>query len=146
LSLVTDKQQKGATRVKTRFEMGLDTVTKMVGEEGVAASLGIINQFSPDFYNVLIEFGFGEVYSRPGLGLKTRELLTLSSLITQGAEGQLPFHLRAALNLGITPEEIVEIVLHCTPYAGFPRGCGALAVVMKVFKELNIPYGSDQSK
>lgn len=122
----------------SRFQAGMDTVITMVGEKGVADTLEGINQFFPDFYNILIEFGFGEVYSRPELDLKQREFLTLSSLITQGAEGQLPFHIRAALNLGISPKEILEIVLHCTPYAGFPKGCAALAVVMGVFKELGI--------
>jgi 4-carboxymuconolactone decarboxylase len=128
--------------MSTRFERGMETVTAMVGQEGVAG-LQEINQFFPDFYHVLIEFGFGEIYARPALTLKQREMLTLSSLITQGAEGQLPFHLRAALNLGVTPKEIVELVLHVMPYSGFPRGCGALGVVMKVFKELNIEFQQD---
>lgn len=129
--------------MSSRYEQGMETVTKMVGEEGIAASLEGIKQFFPDFFNAIIEFGFGEIYSRPVLDLQKRELLTLASLITQGAEGQLPFHINAALNVGITPNEIVEIVLHCTPYAGFPRGCGALAVVMKVFKEREIVLGQE---
>jgi 4-carboxymuconolactone decarboxylase len=124
--------------MKTRYEQGMETVTKMVGEEGVHGTLDVFRQFYPDFFNMLIEFGFGDVYSRPVLDLKQREMLTLSSLITQGAEGQLPFHINGALNVGVTPEELVELVVHCTPYAGFPRGCAAMAIVMKVFKERNI--------
>jgi 4-carboxymuconolactone decarboxylase len=124
--------------MKTRFEQGMETVTTLAGQEGIQNSLEGIRTFFPDFYMAIIEFGFGEIYSRPGLDLKQRELLTLSSLITQGAEGQLPFHINAALNIGLTPNEIVETVLHCTPYAGFPRGCGALAVVAKVFHERGI--------
>jgi len=124
--------------MRTRYEIGMETVTRLAGKEEVASTLEAIRQFSPDFYKAIVEFGFGEIYARPGLDLRQRELLTLASLIALGAEGQLPFHLKAALNVGITPEEIIEIVLHCTPYAGFPRGTGALAVVMQVFKERNI--------
>lgn len=125
--------------MSTRYEQGMDTVSKMIGQPGVEGTpLAAIRSFFPDFFDILIEFGFGDVYSRPVLDLKQRELLTLSSLITQGAEGQLPFHLHAALNVGLTPQEILEAVLHCTPYAGFPRGCGALAIVMQVFQERGI--------
>jgi len=124
--------------MSTRYEQGMDTVAKLAGPGG-AAALEPIRQFFPDFFEkAIIEFGFGDIYSRPVFDLKQREMITLSSLITQGAEGQLPFHIHAALNVGLTPREIVEIVFHCTAYAGFPKGVGALAVVMKVFQERNL--------
>ncbi|WP_281884577.1 carboxymuconolactone decarboxylase family protein [Paenibacillus sp. YYML68] len=123
--------------MNTRFDRGMETLRKLSGGQGTDP-LDSIKRFSPDFYHMIIEFGFGDVYSRTQLDLKQRNLLTLSSLITQGAEGQLPFHLNAALNVGLTPEEIVEVIMHCTAYAGFPKGCGALAVAMKFFQERNI--------
>lgn len=123
-----------------RHERGLDTLSKMAGPQETAP-MEAVKQFFPDFYNTLIEFGFSDIYSRPGLDLKQRELLTISSLITQGADSQLPFHLHAALNVGLTPEEILEAVLHCAAYAGFPRACAALMVVMQVFQERNVSIG-----
>lgn len=124
-----------------RYEKGMETIGKMAGKEGIADLEGVRRAF-PDFYKAIVEFGFGDIYSRPVLDLKQRELVTLSSLITQGAVGQLPFHVHAALNVGLTPGEIMEIVLHCALYAGFPKAVGALSVVMQVFAERKIEMES----
>ncbi|WP_019123230.1 carboxymuconolactone decarboxylase family protein [Brevibacillus massiliensis] len=120
-----------------RYQQGMDTLIKMVGEEG-AKTIADIRSFFPDFGHTLVAFGFGDLYSRPVLDLKQREMITLTSLITQGATEQLSFHVHAALNVGMTPEEILEIVLHCGGYAGFPKACGALNVVKEVFKQREI--------
>ncbi|NHN32481.1 carboxymuconolactone decarboxylase family protein [Paenibacillus agricola] len=128
---------KAETTNKERYEQGIETLVTMVGKEG-AGMIEEIGTFFPDFAHTLIAFGFGDLYSRPALDLKQREMITLTSLITQGATEQLPFHLNAALNVGLSPEEIMELVLHCAGYAGFPKACGALNVVREVFKQRNI--------
>jgi len=110
-----------------RYQRGIEIVTKLAGEQGKGA-LEELGVFSPDFASKIIEFGFGEIYSRPVLDLKQRELLTLASLITQGAESQLQFHFRSSLHIGLTKEEIMEVILHCALYAGFPRALSALQV------------------
>ncbi|MFB6367598.1 carboxymuconolactone decarboxylase family protein [Paenibacillus elgii] len=120
-----------------RYERGMKTLVEMVGEEG-AQTIGNIGAFFPDMAHQIVSFGFGDLYSRKTLDLKQREIITITSLITQGATEQLPFHVHAALNVGLTPEEILEIVLHCAGYAGFPKACGALNVVGEVFKARNI--------
>lgn len=121
-----------------RYELGLETLGRMVNEEMMQATIENVREFSPDLAKLIVEFPFGSIYSRPGLDLQQRSLLTLSSLITQGAESQLQFHIHVALNVGLSPEQIVEAVMHCLPYAGFPKSLGALSVVMSVFKERNI--------
>jgi 4-carboxymuconolactone decarboxylase len=128
---------KNDTTNKERYEQGIKTLDTMVGKEGTGM-IEEIGTFFPDFAHTLIAFGFGDLYSRPTLDLKQREMITLTSLITQGATEQLPFHLHAALNVGLSPAEIMEIVLHCAGYAGFPKACGALNVVREVFKQRNI--------
>lgn len=77
-----------------------------------------------------IEFNFGDIYSRPGLTLAQRELLSLASLVTIGGlEPQLRGHTRGAINVGCTPTEILETVIHVVQYAGFPKALNAIRVV-----------------
>ena len=97
-----------------------------------------IQEISPAIADLLVEL-FGDIYTRPNLDFKERELITLASLLTLGGcEAQLKVHTNAALNVGITPEQIVEVCTHCIPYAGFPRVLNALFTVKAVFEERNI--------
>ena len=84
-----------------------------------------------------IEFNFGDIYSRPGLSLAQRELLSLASLVTIGGlEPQLRGHTRGAINVGCTPTEILETVIHVVQYAGFPKALNAIRVVTDQLTEL----------
>jgi 4-carboxymuconolactone decarboxylase len=123
-----------------RYEQGLRTLREMVGETGAKPVEQIVQLF-PVFGHMLVAFGFGDLYSRQTLDLRQRELITMTSLITQGALEQLPFHVHAALNVGLSPEEIIELVMHCAGYAGFPKACGALNVIQTVFqqREISLP-------
>jgi 4-carboxymuconolactone decarboxylase len=88
----------------------------------------------PEFARYLIEFPFGDIYSRPGLGLRERELATVAALCALGhASPQLKVHVHAALHVGCTPAEIVEVVMQMAVYAGFPVALNALSVVREVF-------------
>lgn len=116
---------------------GLEILKTMTGEEGVD-TIKQLENFYPDFGKFLISFGFGEIYSREALSLHHRELITLTALISQGAFEQLPFHLNAALNVGVTPKEIVELVIHCAAYVGFPKACSAIGLVISVFEKRGI--------
>lgn len=116
------------------YEKGLNILKQMVdidGEERVSA----VGEIFPDFEEKIISFGFGQIYSRPTLDLKTREVVTITSLITQGAFAELDFHIKAALKVGLKQEEILEIILQCAAYAGFPKACSALGIAGKIFKD-----------
>ncbi|SDD82632.1 4-carboxymuconolactone decarboxylase [Paenibacillus sp. UNCCL117] len=127
-----------------RYAAGIDTLQTMVGEQGLQV-MSRISEFFPDFGHTLVAFGFGDLYARGVLDLKQREIITITSLITQGAMEQLPFHLHAALNVGLLPEEILETILHCGGYAGFPKACGALEAARKVFAERGITLADRQA-
>ncbi|WCN37294.1 carboxymuconolactone decarboxylase family protein [Aneurinibacillus uraniidurans] len=120
-----------------RYQDGLAVFEKMTGKDGIVI-LEHIRELYPDMAHLIVTNAFGDIYTRPGLDLKQREIVTLSSLITQGAMDQLPVHVSAALNVGLTPKEIVEIVIQCTVYAGFPKALSALHIVMDVCKEHSI--------
>lgn len=84
----------------------------------------------------MIEFGFGDIYSRPHFNLKEQEIITLTSLISQGAgERQLIFHFKAALHVGLTKGDIIEIIVHCAAYVGFPKAAFAMEILQHVMEE-----------
>lgn len=116
-----------------RYERGLAKLHEIDGEVGekVVASLADI---APDFARLLIEFPFGDVYSRPGLDLRAREIATIAALTAMGtAAPQLKVHVEAGLNVGLTAGEIVEVVIQMAVYAGFPAALNGLAVCREVF-------------
>ncbi len=122
----------------TRYQRGLDKLREIDGEAGqrVIDALGPI---APDFARYLIEFPFGDIYSRPQLDLKSREIATVAALTALGhAAPQLKVHVHGALNVGCTREEIVEVVMQMAVYAGFPAALNGLFVAQDVFKERGI--------
>lgn len=123
---------------KSRYESGLAKLSEVDGKVGeqVVQSL---KDIAPDLGKFIIEFAFGDIYTRPALDLKQRECITLSSLASiGGAENQLRVHINGALNVGVTPQEIAEIFIHCVPYVGFPRALNAVAVAKEIFQERGI--------
>ncbi|AUX44685.1 uncharacterized protein SOCE26_061520 [Sorangium cellulosum] len=98
---------------------------------------------APDFGRYVIEYPFGDIYARPGLDLRTRLLTAVAALAAVGdSEVPLGNHIRYALNVGCTREEIVETVMQVSVYAGFPRAVKGLAVVEKVLAERGGERGS----
>lgn len=125
---------------KGRYERGWEQLSAITGEKG-RSTIDELSRFSPDLCRFIVEFAYGDVYARPGLDRKQRMTVTLTSLITLGdCEKELSVHIGSALNVGLSPAEIVEIVLHCIPYIGFPRVMNAVAVVRRVFAEKGIAY------
>ena len=97
----------------------------------VAANL---DGLSDDFAEVVLGFAFADVVSRPGLDLRTREMLTVAMLMAMGnAPGQLEFHIRAAMNVGVSREEIIEILLQTAVYAGVPACMNGITAAKKAF-------------
>lgn len=116
-----------------RYLQGLAKLREIDGQAGehVVASLADI---APDFARYLIEFPFGDIYSRPGLDLRSREIAVVAALTAMGnAAPQLKVHLQAALNVGVTREEIVEVIMQMSVYAGFPAALNGLAAAREVF-------------
>lgn len=122
----------------TRFMQGMEQLKAIDGKggENVIRSL---EDIAPDLGKFIVEFAFGDIYTRQGLTTAERELITLSILLTAGGcEPQLEVHINGALNVGITPERIIETFLQCIPYTGFPKVLNAVFVAKKVFAERKI--------
>jgi len=128
-----------------RYERGVAMLAAVDGPTGLAVVEGLAKSF-PDFARYIVEFPFGDIYARKGLGLRERELATVAALCALGhAVPQLRVHVHAALHVGCSPSEVVEVVMQMAVYAGFPAALNGLAVVREVFAESGIPLpvGSD---
>jgi 4-carboxymuconolactone decarboxylase len=91
---------------------------------------------APDFATYLLEFPFGDIYSRPDLSLRDREIATIAALAAMGtAAPQLKVHIEAGLNVGLTKEEITEVLMQMAVYAGFPAALNGLFVAKEVFAQ-----------
>ena len=118
---------------ENRYERGLAKLREIDGDAGerVVQSLQGI---APDFARYLIEFPFGDVYSRPGLDLKSREIAVVAALTALGnAAPQLKVHIQGALNVGVTRTEVVETIMQMAVYAGFPAALNGLEAAKEVF-------------
>ncbi|MEV6828526.1 carboxymuconolactone decarboxylase family protein [Amycolatopsis sp. NPDC051102] len=121
--------------IEDRYERGLAAMKAVDGEAGekVAAALADI---APDLARYIIEFTFGEVYTRPHLDLRRREIVTIAACIALGtALPQLKVHIHGLLNVGGTEQEVVETVLHLAFYCGFPAALNAIAAAREVFAQ-----------
>jgi 4-carboxymuconolactone decarboxylase len=127
-----------STLESERFRRGWDRLREVdadVGERVIESLQGI----APDLGRYVIEFAYGDIYMRPMLDLRQRQLVTISALTTLGgAEAQLEVHVNAGLNVGLTTREIVEAIMHCIPYVGFPRVLNAIFVAKRVFDERGV--------
>ncbi|WP_296082088.1 carboxymuconolactone decarboxylase family protein [uncultured Agrobacterium sp.] len=118
---------------ETRLERGKRALAEIDGEAGekVMAALADI---APDFATYLLEFPFGDIYSRPGLNTKAREIATIAALTAMGnATPQLKVHIEAGLNVGLSRHEITEIIMQMAVYAGFPAALNGLFAAKDVF-------------
>ena len=116
-----------------RYERGLRALAEIDGHAGrnVIDSLADI---APDFARYLIEFPFGDIYSRGGLDLRSREVATIAALTAMGnAAPQLKVHIEAGLNVGLSRQEIVETIMQMAVYAGFPAALNGLFAAKEVF-------------
>jgi len=118
-----------------RYERGLAKLKEIDGLAGEKV-IDSLKDIAPDFARLLIEFPFGDIYSRPGLDLKVRELAVVAGLTALGnAAPQLKVHIHGARNVGCTRDEIVEIIMQMAVYAGFPAALNGLFAAKEVFAE-----------
>lgn len=112
---------------------GLRKLGEIDGAQGEAV-MAALADIAPDLGQYIVGFAFGEIYCRPHLDMRQRELITLAALAAQGGcERQLRVHIHAALNVGLSREQIIETFIQCVPYLGFPKVLNAVHVAKDVF-------------
>ena len=118
-----------------RYRRGWEKLKEVDGEAGERV-IESLKDIAPDFARLLIEFPFGDIYSRPGLDLKSREIAVVAALTALGnVTPQLKVHIHGALNVGCTEREVVEVIMQMAVYAGFPAALNGLFAAKEVFAE-----------
>lgn len=114
---------------------GKEIRTRLWGEQGFKSVDEFLKKFDPGFAKFLNEQLFGEIWNRPGLPTKARSMITVAVLMALGRGQELRLHMRGALNLGITPEELREIIVHVSQYSGVPTAIEGI----RAFTEVTTP-------
>ena len=119
----------------TRYTEGLAKLEEIDGEAGRKV-IDSLQAIAPDLARYVIEFPFGDIYQRPGLDLPQRELATVAALTALGhCQPQLAVHIHGALNVGCTPEQVIEVIIQMAVYAGFPAALNGMTTAKAVFTE-----------
>ena len=121
-----------------RFESGLKTRKEVLGSDYVENSIRNATDFDRPFQEFITSSAWDEVWNRGPLDRKTKSLITLSILVALRAEDEIALHLRGAINNGLTPDEIMAMLIHASVYAGVPSSLTGVRVAKKVFSELGV--------
>ena len=117
------------------YERGMEIRREVLGDEHVDGAIARTTPETADFQDLITRYAWGEIWARPGLDRGTRSAFTLTALVALGREHELEMHLRAALRVGLTREEIEEVLLQSAIYCGVPAANGAFAVFQRVLEE-----------
>ncbi len=124
------------TCIDENYKKGMEVLSKIDGENYKAIVDSFRGSVAPDLGRLAVEFNYGQIFSRPGLDLKSRLLASVAGLTAMGNTQQLKFYINGALNVGWTEEEIVECMMQMIIYAGFPAGLNTiLTIAAEVFEE-----------
>ena len=119
-----------------RFEKGMAIRRSVLGVEHVTRAEANKTEFDADFQRIITESAWGTIWTRPGIDKKTRHLLTIAMLAALGKHDELAMHIRATRNTGVTSDEVREVLLQVSVYAGVPAANSAFAIAKRVYKEL----------
>jgi 4-carboxymuconolactone decarboxylase len=114
------------------YEAGMEMRRAVLGDAHVDRAIARTTDFTRDFQEHITRVAWGSVWTRPGLDRRTRSVVTLTALTALGREGELELHIRGALRNGLTPDEISEILIHTSVYAGVPAANAAFAIAQRV--------------
>lgn len=134
-----------ATTRQERFDKGWEVLEAVDGTSGERL-LASLSDVAPEMSHQVVSWAYGEIYARPGLSPRDRQLMTLGMLTALGdCDPELEVHIGAALTVGLAPDEIIEGLLHAVLYCGFPRAINAVGIAKRVFAERGLlPVGGDQ--
>jgi 4-carboxymuconolactone decarboxylase len=118
------------------FEKGMAVRKAILGADHVARAETNKTPFDADFQRIITEGAWGTIWARPGLDRKTRHMLTLAMLAALGKHDELAMHIRATTNTGVSSDEVKEVLLQVSVYAGVPAANSAFAIAKRVYHEM----------
>jgi 4-carboxymuconolactone decarboxylase len=119
-----------------RFDQGMAMRKSVLGAAHVARAEANKTDFDADFQRIITEGAWGTIWTRPGIDKKTRHMLTIAMLAALGKYDEMAMHIRATRNTGVTPDEVREVLLQVSVYAGVPAANTAFSIAKRVYKEL----------
>ena len=122
---------------RKRYDEGMKTRRAVLGDAHVDRSLKNRTKFNEPFQELITRYAWGEIWSRPGLPKKTRSLLTLAMLVALNRSDEFRMHVKAALSVGVSREEIQELLLQAAIYCGVPAANSAFHATEEVFEALD---------
>ncbi len=126
-----------------RYQVGMDIIKEYEDKsENPTYSITFdeLMDLDSELEKYIVEFAFGDIYSRKGLSNGQKTLLTIASLASQGLAPQIKLHVNTGLTAGLTPRDIINAIIHLLPYTGFPKVLNALKVAKEVFIERGVDY------
>jgi len=127
---------------RSTLDVGMDVRKEVLGADHVERSLQSATAFTRPVQELVTEYCWGAVWSRPGLDRRSRSLINLAMLTALNRGHELGVHVRGALNNGVTPEEIREVLLQATIYCGAPAGLEAFRIAETVLSEQGVDLDS----
>ena len=118
-----------------RHDQGMSVRRAVLGDPHVDRAAAATTELTADFQDLITRYAWGEIWSRPGLDRRTRSCITLAMLAALSHEEELAMHVRAALGIGLSPEEIKEVLLQVAIYAGVPAANRAFRVAQQVLDD-----------
>ena len=122
---------------KDLYDRGMAVRRSVLGDAHVDRSLERATDFDTDFQEFITKTAWGQIWTRPGLDIRTRSMLTIAMLAALGKDGELKLHIRATRNTGVTRDEVKEILMQAAVYAGVPAGNHAMALARAVYAEMD---------
>jgi 4-carboxymuconolactone decarboxylase len=121
-----------------RYERGLRVRKEVLGTDYVESSIRGADDFNREVQQLVTEYAWGEIWSRPGLARRDRSLLNLAMLTALNRPHELRLHLRGALTNGVSKDEIKEVFLQAAVYCGAPAALDSFRVAREVFAEMGV--------
>jgi 4-carboxymuconolactone decarboxylase len=123
--------------LEERYNKGLKNL-EIIHPEASKALIENLKDIAPDLGRYVVEFPYGDIYERPGLDLKSRQIATIAALIALGdTKPELKDHIKGALNVGCKRQEVIEVIIQMSIYAGFPRAINGIIIAKEVFEEID---------
>jgi 4-carboxymuconolactone decarboxylase len=122
---------------REHYAAGMTVRRAVLGDTHVDRSLQNLNEFNREFQDLITRYGWGEIWTRPGLSRHSRSLITLAMMVALNRADEFRLHVRAAFNNGVTPEEIKEVLLQTAIYCGLPAANSAFHAAQEILTELN---------
>ncbi|PWC39982.1 4-carboxymuconolactone decarboxylase [Azospirillum sp. TSO35-2] len=131
---------------KDLYDRGMAVRRSVLGDAHVDRSLERATAFDADFQEFITKTAWGNIWTRPGLDIRTRSMLTIAMLAALGKDGELKLHIRATRNTGVTRDEVKEILLQAAVYAGIPAANHAVALARGVYDEMDAEDAANSAK